>query len=99
MVLGKEQKAFKAILEKYGKKGAMISAVDLLKGIGKFTDMQVINVDGATGYIDTNFDGKVNSGIKVLKTEVILYTFMLKHPDECGHRHEIQNKVNLLSLS
>ena len=47
--------------EKYGLKGSIISAVDLLKGIGKFSGMNVVNVDGATGYIDTNFEGKARN--------------------------------------
>lgn len=92
------RKPLKPFFEKYGKKGAMISAVDLLKGIGKFTDMQVINVDGATGYIDTNFDGKVNSGIKVLKNGSDFVYIHVEAPDECGHRHEIQNKVKSIEL-
>ena len=64
--------------EKYGIKGSMISAVDLLKGIGKFAEMNVVNVDGATGYIDTNFEGKAKAAVNELKKDKILYIFMLK---------------------
>lgn len=84
--------------EKYGLKGAMISAVDLLKGIGKFTGMEVINVQGATGYIDTNFSGKAQAAIDTLKKGSDLVYIHVEAPDECGHRFEIQNKVKSIEL-
>lgn len=83
--------------EKYGLSAAMISAVDLLKGIGKFTGMDVINVEGATGYIDTNFDGKAQAAINALKTHDFVYIHV-EAPDECGHRFEVQNKVKAIEL-
>lgn len=84
--------------EKYGLKGAMISAVDLLKGIGKFAGMKVINVDGATGYIDTNFTGKANAAIDALNDGCDFVYIHVEAPDECGHRFEIQNKVRSIEL-
>lgn len=84
--------------KKYGLKGAMISAVDLLKGIGKFTEMEVIDVDGATGYIDTNFTGKANAAIKALKNGNDFVYIHVEAPDECGHRFEVQNKVHSIEL-
>jgi 2,3-bisphosphoglycerate-independent phosphoglycerate mutase len=84
--------------EKYGVKGAMISAVDLLKGIGKFAEMDVIDVPGATGYIDTNFDGKAEAAIKTLKDGNDLVYIHVEAPDECGHRGEIENKVRSIEL-
>jgi 2,3-bisphosphoglycerate-independent phosphoglycerate mutase len=84
--------------EKYGVKGAMISAVDLLKGIGKFAKMDVIEVPGATGYIDTNFDGKASAAIKTLKNGNDLVYIHVEAPDECGHRGEIENKVRSIEL-
>ncbi len=84
--------------EKYGLKGAMISAVDLLKGIGKFTGMEVINVPGATGYIDTNFSGKAQAAIDTLKKGNDFVYIHVEAPDECGHRFEIQNKVRSIEL-
>lgn len=59
--------------EKFNVKASMISAVDLLKGIGKFSGMNVVDVDGATGYIDTNFDGKAKAAIKNLKGQDFVY--------------------------
>ncbi len=84
--------------KKYGKSAAMISAVDLLKGIGKFTEMDVINVDGATGYIDTNFDGKAEAAVKALKDGKDFVYIHVEAPDECGHRFEIRNKVRSIEL-
>lgn len=79
--------------EKYGLNGSMISAVDLLKGIGKFTGMNVVNVPGATGYIDTNFEGKALSAINELESGRDFVYIHIEAPDECGHRYEVQNKV------
>ncbi|MGN0597754.1 MAG: cofactor-independent phosphoglycerate mutase [Ruminiclostridium sp.] len=84
--------------EKYGLKGAMISAVDLLKGIGKFTGMEVINVPGATGYIDTNFSGKAEAAIKALREGNDFVYIHVEAPDECGHRFEVANKVKSIEL-
>ena len=84
--------------EKYGKSAAMISAVDLLRGIGKFTGMDVIKVDGATGYIDTNFDGKAQAAVDALKSGKDFVYIHVEAPDECGHRGEIENKVKAIEL-
>ena len=78
--------------KKYGLNGSMISAVDLLKGIGKFSNMAVVNVDGATGYIDTNFEGKAAAAV-----EEFVYIHV-EAPDECGHRNEMENKVKSIEL-
>ncbi len=82
----------------YGLKGSMISAVDLLKGIGKFAGMNVINVDGATGYIDTNFKGKAEAALKELENGQDFVYIHVEAPDECGHRHEIENKVKAIEI-
>lgn len=84
--------------EKYGVSGAMISAVDLLKGIGKFAEMNVIEVEGATGYIDTNFKGKAEAAIKVLKDGADFVYVHMEAPDECGHRAEVENKVKSIEI-
>ena len=84
--------------EKYGLKGSMISAVDLLKGIGKFSGMNVVNVPGVTGYIDTNFDGKAQAAIDELKKGQDFVYVHMEAPDECGHRHEIENKKRSIEI-
>lgn len=84
--------------EKYGLKGSMISAVDLLKGIGKFSRMNVVEVKGATGYIDTNFDGKAQAAIKEFENGQDFVYIHVEAPDECGHRHEIENKKRSIEI-
>lgn len=83
--------------EKYGVDGSVISAVDLLKGIAKCANMAAPDVEGATGYIDTNFDGKAECAIKELETKDFVYIH-LEAPDECGHRNEPENKVRAIEL-
>ncbi len=84
--------------EKYGLKASMISAVDLLKGIGKFSGMNVVEVSGATGYIDTNFEGKAAAAIEQFKNGQDFVYIHVEAPDECGHRAEIENKVRAISI-
>lgn len=83
--------------EKFGLKGAVISAVDLIKGIGILTGMDVISVPGATGYIDTNFEGKAQAAIQALSNHDFIYLHV-EAPDECGHRFELENKVKAIEL-
>lgn len=92
------RKALMPFEEKYGLKGSIISAVDLLKGIGKFSGMNVVNVEGATGYIDTNFEGKASAAIQEFKNGQDFVYIHVEAPDECGHRHEIENKKRSLEL-
>ena len=87
-----------AFSQKYGLNGSMISAVDLLKGIGKFSGMKVIDVEGATGYIDTNFEGKAQAAIDELLNGQDFVYIHVEAPDECGHRFEIDNKVKSLEI-
>ena len=84
--------------EKFGLKASMISAVDLLKGIGKFSGMNVVEVEGATGYIDTNFDGKADAALQELENGQDFVYIHIEAPDECGHRNETQNKVKAIEL-
>lgn len=84
--------------EKFGKKGSMISAVDLLKGIAICTGMNSVDVEGATGYLDTNFDGKCKAAIEEFKKGADLVYIHVEAPDECGHRGEIENKVKAIEM-
>ena len=74
-------------------KGAMISAVDLLKGIAKLADMNVIEVDGATGNYDTNFIGKANACINALNNGIDFVYIHVEAPDECGHHGDMEKKI------
>ena len=82
----------------YGKKGAVISAVDLLKGIAICAGMEAPDVEGATGYIDTNFVGKAEEAIRQLKNGKDFVYVHFEAPDECGHRNEPENKVRAIEL-
>ena len=84
--------------EKFGLKGSIISAVDLLKGIGKGAGMNVAEVDGATGNVDTNFDGKAQAAIEELKNGSDFVYIHVEAPDECGHRGEMENKILAIEL-
>lgn len=83
---------------KFKVKGAVISAVDLIKGIGKLTDMKVCEVEGATGYIDTDFGAKAAAAIDEFKSGTELVYLHVEAPDECGHRFEAQNKIRAIEL-
>ena len=84
--------------DKFGKKGSMISAVDLLKGIAICAGMNSVDVDGATGYIDTDFDGKCKAAIEEFKNGADFVYVHVEAPDECGHRGETKNKVKSIEL-
>lgn len=84
--------------EKFGIKGSMISAVDLLKGIAICAGMNSVDVDGATGYLDTSFDGKCKAAIEEFKNGADLVYVHVEAPDECGHRGEIENKVKAIEM-
>ena len=84
--------------EKNGVSGAVISAVDLLKGIGICANMKTPEVEGATGYIDTNFVGKADAAINAFKEGCDLAYIHIEAPDECGHRCEPENKVKAIGI-
>lgn len=84
--------------DKFGKHGAVISAVDLLKGIGICAGMKTCNVEGATGYIDTNFDGKIKAALNELENGSDFVYIHVEAPDECGHRGECENKIKSIEL-
>ena len=79
----------------YGLEGAVISAVDLLKGIGIYAGLDAIKVPGATGYIDTNYEGKVSSALKVLEEKNFVYIH-LEAADETSHEGSFENKIKAI---
>ncbi len=76
----------------YGVDGAVIAAVDLIKGIGLCAGMDLIKVPGATGFIDTNFEGKASYAIEALKNRDYVFIHV-EAPDEAGHMGSIEHKV------
>ena len=83
---------------KYGLSGAVISAVDLIKGLGILAGMDSIDVKGATGNIDTNYLGKAQAALDALSQGKDFVFVHIEAPDECGHRYEIDNKVKSIEL-
>ena len=77
--------------------GGVVSAVDLIKGIGGCAKMEVAEVPGATGYIDTNFEGKANAALDILERNDLVYIHF-EATDECGHRNEPENKVKSIEI-
>ena len=90
--------ALPSFRKKYHTEGAVIAAVDLLKGIALCADLQFIEVEGATGNLHTNFTGKANAAIQAMKTGTDFIYLHLAAPDECGHHYEIENKVKAIAL-
>ncbi|MBW6464065.1 MAG: cofactor-independent phosphoglycerate mutase [Firmicutes bacterium] len=84
--------------EKYGLSGAVISAVDLIKGLGLFAGLERIDVEGATGDIDTNFEGKVSAALEALNRGHDFVYLHIEAPDECSHRFEAKNKIKAIEL-
>lgn len=83
---------------KYGLSGAVISAVDLIKGLGILAGMDSIDVKGATGNIDTNYLGKAQAALDALSQGKDFVFVHIEAPDECSHRYEIDNKVKSIEL-
>ncbi|MGN0822646.1 MAG: cofactor-independent phosphoglycerate mutase [Candidatus Gallimonas sp.] len=83
----------KAFSDLYGKRGGVISAVDLVKGIGILAGMEVIEVPGATGNWDTNFQGKANAAADALLGGLDFVYVHMEAPDECGHHGDPEKKI------
>lgn len=89
--------ALRSFQEKTGLKGAMISAVDLLKGIAVGTGMQVIEVEGATGSLHTNYEGKATAAVKALLEDGNDFVYVhVEAPDEMGHQGSVKDKVQAI---
>jgi len=76
----------------YGLGGGVISAVDLLKGIAKLAGLEAPDVEGATGFLDTNYQGKVDAALEILEREDFVFVH-IEAPDECGHMGDAQKKT------
>ncbi len=81
--------------EKYSLSGSVITAVDLIKGIGVYAGLDVINVPGATGYLDTNYKGKAEYALKSLAVKDFVFVHV-ESPDETGHNGDIKGKIKAI---
>ena len=92
---GGKKPSMPTLKEKYGIKSAVISAVDLVKGLGTYAGMEIINVEGATGLANTNYEGKADAAIKALKTNDLVFVHV-EAPDEAGHCKDTALKVKTI---
>lgn len=90
--------ALGSFFDTYNLKGAVVSAVDLIKGLGICAGMKSLNVEGATGNIHTNYEGKAQAAIDFFSNGGDFVFVHVEAPDECGHRYEIDNKVKAIEL-
>ena len=87
--------AMPTMTERYQITGGVISAVDLIKGLGTYAGLSVIAVPGATGYLDTNYAGKAEAALKVLKKHDFVFVHV-EAPDETGHNGDVAGKVQAI---
>ncbi|MBP3517927.1 MAG: cofactor-independent phosphoglycerate mutase [Parabacteroides sp.] len=88
--------AMQRMQEMYGfKQGAVISAVDLIRGIGVYAGLKVIDVEGATGLYDTNYEGKARAALEALKTNDFVYLH-IEASDEAGHEGDVNLKIRTI---
>ncbi|OGQ88587.1 MAG: cofactor-independent phosphoglycerate mutase [Deltaproteobacteria bacterium RIFOXYD12_FULL_56_24] len=83
------------IMAQFGVGGALISAVDLLKGLGVYAGLEIIEVEGATGYLDTNYAGKATAALEALKTKDLVFVHV-EAPDEAGHQGSLKDKLQAI---
>ena len=82
-------------MDKFGLSGSVISAVDLIKGLGRILGLEVINVPGATGYYDTDYEGKAKAAIRSLKENDFVFVHV-EAPDEAGHNGDLREKITAI---
>lgn len=88
--------ALSSFYDKYKLRGSVISAVDLIKGLGICAGLESIDVEGATGNVHTNFAGKTQAALKAMEQGQDFVYLHFEAPDEAGHRFELDNKVKSL---
>ncbi len=88
--------AMRTLMDMYGiGSGAVISAVDLIRGIGRYAGLEVIHVEGATGLYDTNYEGKVQAALEALRRHDFVYLH-IEASDEAGHEGDVKLKVRTI---
>jgi 2,3-bisphosphoglycerate-independent phosphoglycerate mutase len=83
-------------LRTYGKQGAVITAVDVIRGLANLVGLRIITVPGATGYLDTNYAGKARAAVEALKSGLDFVFVHIEAPDECGHEGNIDGKIQAI---
>ena len=93
---GGKRPSLDPFFDKYGLTGTAVSAVDLIKGIALFAGLDSVDVEGATGTLDTNYEGKKDAAINEFKRGKDFVYVHLEGPDECGHQADIEGKIEAL---
>ena len=83
--------------ERFGLRGGVVSAVDLVRGLGVLAGLDAPKIPGATGFLDTNVAGKVDAALRILREGDYVY-FHLEAPDECGHMGDARAKVRAIEM-
>jgi len=89
---------FPTLKERYGISGVVISGVDLVRGLGKLAGLEIVRVPGATGYIDTNYEGKVEYALRALREGADFVYLHLEAPDEASHQGDLELKIKAIEL-
>ncbi len=84
-----------SIMERYGIKGGVISAVDIINGLGVYAGLERIKVPGATGFFDTNYKGKAEYGLRALEERDFIFIHV-EAPDEAGHMGDVEKKIKAI---
>ncbi len=85
----------RTFIELYGLRGAVITAVDVIKGLGIYAGFDVVHVDGATGLSDTNYEGKADACLQALEDHDFVYVHV-EAPDEAGHQQDAELKIRCI---
>jgi 2,3-bisphosphoglycerate-independent phosphoglycerate mutase len=81
--------------ERFGMSGSVITAVDLIRGIGMLAGLEIIRVEGATGFVDTNYEGKADAALKSLEKKDFVFVHV-EAPDEAGHAGKTDLKIKAI---
>src|SRR5690606_39651641 len=82
-----------------GKEGALVTAVDLIRGLGVLAGLEVVEVPGATGWYDTNYEGKRDAALRTLADGADVFLLHVEATDEAGHAGDLEAKVAALERS
>jgi 2,3-bisphosphoglycerate-independent phosphoglycerate mutase len=85
----------RTLKERFGISGAVVAAVDLVRGIGKYAGLEIVQVPGATGYLDTNYEGKVQAALESLKEKDFVFLHV-EAPDEAAHSGQLDLKIKAI---
>jgi 2,3-bisphosphoglycerate-independent phosphoglycerate mutase len=85
-----------SFVDTYGLRAGMVTAVDLVRGLGVLTDMEIVDVEGATGWYDTNYEGKRDAAVSTLADGADLFVIHIEATDEAGHAGNVEEKVRAL---